>query len=84
MGSKQEIRRIVEDFASSGKTRTSVLPGARDFGQQKNNGKLIEVAIEPEQTDRGFALVLANGRRIESSWKFKEAEWLLLIRIAEV
>ena len=52
--------------------------------RQKNNGKLIEVAIEPEQTDRGFALVLANGRRIESSWKFKEAEWLLLIRIAEV
>jgi hypothetical protein len=28
-------------------------------------------------------LVLANGRRIESSWKFAEAELLRLIGVAE-
>jgi hypothetical protein len=31
----------------------------------------------------GFSLVLANGRRIESSWKFAEAELIRLIRAAE-
>ena len=31
----------------------------------------------------GFALVLANGRRIESSWGFAEADLLRLIRAAE-
>ena len=28
-------------------------------------------------------LVLANGRRIESSWKFAEADLTRLIRVAE-
>ena len=31
----------------------------------------------------GFALVLANGRRIESSWRFADADLLRLIRAAE-
>jgi hypothetical protein len=31
----------------------------------------------------GFVLVLANGRRIESSWRFAEAELMRLIRVAE-
>jgi len=41
------------------------------------------VAIEPQQAGPGFALMLANGRRIESSWKFAEADLLRLIRAAE-
>ena len=31
----------------------------------------------------GFTLVLGNGRRIESGWRFGEAELARLIRIAE-
>jgi hypothetical protein len=31
----------------------------------------------------GFALVLGNGRRIESGWRFGDAELARLIRIAE-
>jgi hypothetical protein len=31
----------------------------------------------------GFALVLANGRRIESAWGFAEADLVRLIRAAE-
>jgi hypothetical protein len=31
----------------------------------------------------GFTLVLANGRRIESSWSFTEADLQRLIRAAE-
>ena len=49
---------------------------------QKGKPKLVEVAIE-EQPTAGFVLVLANGRRIESSWKFAEAELMQLIRAAE-
>jgi hypothetical protein len=49
---------------------------------QKTKPKLVEVAIEA-QPSPGFVLVLASGRRIESSWKFGEAELLRLIRVAE-
>ena len=38
--------------------------------------------MEPEPA-AGFVLVLGNGRRIESSWKFVEADLLRLIRTAE-
>jgi hypothetical protein len=37
-------------------------------------------AVEPEP---GFALVLGNGRRIESGWRFGDAELGRLIRVAE-
>jgi hypothetical protein len=49
---------------------------------QKGKAKLVEVAIEG-QPSAGFVLVLANGRRIESSWRFVEAELTRLIRVAE-
>ena len=91
MRSKQEIRRIVEGFASSGKTRREycaehgISISTLDYWRRKHNPKpkLVEVAIEPQQTGPGFALVLANGRRIESSWKFTEADLLRVIRAAE-
>jgi hypothetical protein len=45
---------------------------------------LVRVRLEsaPER-DRGFVLVLGNGRRIESGWKFGDAELARLIRVAE-
>ena len=49
---------------------------------QKSKPKLVEVAIEAGAPG-GFALVLGNGRRIESSWQFGEAELGRLIRVAE-
>jgi len=92
MRRKQEIRRIVESFASSGKTRREyceehgISITTLDYWRRKHNTKpkLMEVAIEPQQPGSGFALVLGNGRRIESSWKFAEADLLRLIRAAEV
>ena len=91
MRSKQAIRRIVEGFASSGKTRREycqehgISISTLDYWRRKHTSKakLMEVAIEPQQAGPGFALVLANGRRIESSWKFAEADLLRLIRAAE-
>jgi hypothetical protein len=91
MRSKQEIRRIVDSFASSGKTRREycaehgISVATLDIGRRKHNPKpkLMEVSIEPRQTGPGFAVVLANGRRIESSWEFDEVDLLRLIHAAE-
>ena len=90
MRSKQEIRGIVEGFAKSGMTRReycekhNVPITTFDYWRsaQKRKPKLIEVAVET-QPRAGFVLVLSNGRRIESAWKFSEAELLRLIRVAE-
>jgi hypothetical protein len=90
MRSKREIRSIVKDFAQSGLTRREYCEKHKisittlDYWRrtQKSKPKLVEVAIET-QPSAGFALVLTNGRRIESSWKFTEADLLRLIRAAE-
>ena len=90
MRSKQEIRGIVDGFVKSGMTRREYCEKHNipittfDYWRraQKSKPKLVEVAIEA-QPSAGFALVLANGRRIESSWKFAEADLLRLIRVAE-
>ena len=90
MRSKQEIRGIVDGFAKSGMTRREYCEKHNipittfDYWRraQKRKPRLVEVAIE-NQPSAGFALVLANGRRIESSWNFAEAELLRLIRVAE-
>jgi hypothetical protein len=50
----------------------------------KQKPTLVPVAIEEaHRLLAGFALVLANGRRIESSWSFAEADLQRLIRALE-
>jgi hypothetical protein len=90
MRSKREIRSIVDRFADSGLTRREYcekheIPiSTLDYWRRTRNArpKLVEVAIEAQPVG-GFALVLANGRRIESSWRFAEADLTRLIRVAE-
>jgi hypothetical protein len=90
MRSKQEIRGIVDGFEKSGMTRREYCEKHKiaittlDYWRraQKSKPKLVEVAIEAQPAG-GFALVLGNGRRIESSWKFAEADLTRLIRVAE-
>jgi len=89
--SAEEIRRTIEEFRSSGLTR-------REFSQrhhipvttldywrrsQAGQARLVEVEVAASEPAPGFTLGLANGRRIESSWSFGEAELVRLIRIAE-
>jgi hypothetical protein len=91
MPSKQAIQRIVDDFARSGLTR-------RAFCEQHNipittldywrrakrrSPRLIAIEVESLEPSTGFALVLANGRRIESSWQFQQSDLERLIRAAE-
>jgi hypothetical protein len=88
MAIKPEIRRIVEGYESSEMTRRAYstkhnIPiTTLDYWRrtQKNKPTLVEVELEPSPAASGFALVLANGRRIESSWSFAEADLLRLIR----
>jgi hypothetical protein len=92
MRSKEEIRRIVEGFAKSGMRRREYCAKHRvamttlDYwrrAHREQKPRLVEVEVEPAQAAGGFALVLANGRRIESSWNFVEANLEKLIRAAE-
>ena len=90
MLSTEEKQRLVDGFAQSGLTRREYcekhnLPVTTfDYWRhvRKSKTRLVEVAVEPEPA-AGFVLVLANGRRIECSWKFAEADLLRLIRTAE-
>jgi len=90
MRSKEEIRGLVDGFAKSGMRRREYCEkhnigiSTLDYWRRarKREPKLVEVAIEGQPTV-GFVLVLANGRRIESSWKFVEVELTRLIRVAE-
>jgi hypothetical protein len=89
MASKEEMRRIAEGYPSSGMTRReycakhNMSMSTLDYWRSKRKLKLARVAIEPPQYGSGFTLTLANGRRIESSWGFAEADLQRLIRAAE-
>ena len=90
MASKEEKRRLVGGLRDKRDDAAGVLREAQHRDQHagllassKRKPRLVEVAIEPQQSGPGFALVLANGRRIESSWRFAEADLLRLIRVAE-
>lgn len=86
-----EMKRVVEEYDNSGLTR-------REFCQRRGlavttfdywrrelaaKPKLVKVEVAARESSAHFTLALANGRRIESSWQFGEAELARLIRIAE-
>lgn len=89
--SADEIRRIIEEFKSSGLTRGAfcqqhdIAVTTFDYwrGAQARQQRLVEVEVAASEPAQGFKLVLVNGRHIESSWRFAEAELIRLIRIAE-
>jgi len=93
MRSKQEVRKLIDGFANSGMTRREYCArhnmgiSTLDYWrrvEKKSHPKLVEVAIETQpQPTGGFTLVLANGRRIEGSWKFSAADLTRLIHVAE-
>lgn len=89
MVNEKERQRIVAEFGRSGMTRGQycakhkLAASTLDYWRrQAKPPKLVEVAITPSSS-AGFSLVLINGRRIESSWRFDEAGLARLIRAAE-
>lgn len=91
----EEMERLVEGYQASGLTRTeycrrqgvpvTTLDYYRGKQTRKEKGRLVKVTVERETAEPHsvFTLVLANGRRIESGWKYGEAELARLIRICE-
>jgi hypothetical protein len=89
----EEIEQLLKEFESSGRRRSDFCREAgmalstlgRYLKRQRGSGQgLVRVRLQPApEQAAGFALVLGNGRRIESGWGFGEAELARLIRIAE-
>lgn len=86
-----DIRRIIQEFESSGQTRREFCQGRRipvttlDYWRRAHSQRprLVQVEVAASEPGAGFTLSLANGRRIESGWRFGEAEMARLIRVAE-
>ena len=96
--SADERRQLVAEYRTSGMTRrqfcelhqlslTTLESWKRAERTVPASPQLIAVKVEPDaariEADHGFTLHLANGRRIEASWRFQDAELSRLIRIAE-
>ncbi len=89
--SAADIRRMVEEFQSSGQTRREfcqrnhIAVTTFDYWRraQSRRARLVEVQVAASEPSASFTLSLTNGRRIESSWEFGDAELIRLIRIAE-
>ena len=91
--STDEIEQVLEQYRTSGLTQIEYCRQAgmalstlsrylrrRGTDQQQ----LMRVHVESDaESGAGFALVLGNGRRIESGWRFGEAELARLIRVVE-
>jgi hypothetical protein len=89
----EEVEELLKEFELSGRTRTDFCREAgialstlgRYLKRQRGGQGLVRVRLQSAtEQAAGFALVLGNGRRIESGWGFGEVELARLIRIAEV
>lgn len=91
--SAEEIEQLLEQYRASGMIQIEYCRQAgialSTLGRylRRHGGsdqRLIRVNLESAPNgDRGFVLVLGNGRRIESGWRFGDAELARLIRVAE-
>jgi len=93
-----EMRRTLEEYGASGLGRREFCEQRRiplttfDYWRREHAAKarkqgkpprLVKVEVAASESAGQFTLNLANGRRIESSWRFADAELARLIRIAE-
>ena len=77
-----------EEFCRTHRIARSTLDFWRRRSGNKAGVKLVSVKVAPEAqpacaTWTGFVLSLPNGRRIETTWQFGDADLTRLIRIAE-
>jgi hypothetical protein len=90
---ESEMKRVVEEFHASGLTRhefcrqRGIPITTLDYWRRRMQGKprLVKVKLAtPEATaPESFTLRLANGRSIDSCWRFDEEQLARLIRVAE-
>lgn len=86
-----EMRLVIEEYAASGLGRKQFCEQRGmtlttfDYWRRELRGKprLLKVKVAASEPMGQFVLTLANGRRIESSWRFSDDELARLIRVAE-
>ena len=93
-----EMRQVLEEYAASGLSRREfcqqrgIALTTFDYwrrahavkpGRKTRRPRMVAVEVAHGEPPPSFALSLANGRRIECSWRFADAELARLIRIAE-
>jgi hypothetical protein len=86
-----EMRLVIEEYAASGLGRKQfceqrgITLTTFDYWRRELRGKprLLKVKVAASGPMGQFVLMLANGRRIESSWRFSDDELARLIRVAE-
>jgi hypothetical protein len=89
--SAEQIRRPIDEYGASGLTGGKfckchhVPVTTLDYWRrsQPRKPRLVEVKVAANEIPPGFTLILANGRRIESSRRFAEAELSRLIQLVE-
>ena len=91
--SAEEIRALLRGYETSGLTRreycsrVGIPVGSFDYyrhqASRKKSLRLVRVEVQPARSSGAFTLVLANGRRIESTWHFGDDELARLIRVVE-
>jgi hypothetical protein len=89
--SGNKVGDILREFGNSGLTRREfcqrhgIAVTTLDYWRRRDSGRprLVEVEVAPRESAGQFTLMLANGRRIECSWRYGDAELARLIRIAE-
>jgi UDP-N-acetylmuramoylalanine-D-glutamate ligase len=92
----EEIQRMLEGYRQSGMKRVEYCRSqgipvtTLDYYLHRQSlqarprlAKVTVVTAEAAEQARSFALVLRNGRRIESGWNFQEGDLARLIRVAE-
>jgi hypothetical protein len=89
----EEIHRLLEGYRRRSVTRaeycrergvsTSTLDYHLRRESLKRQPRIARVELAPSGAASTFALLLRNGRRIESSWSFRDPDLARLIRIAE-
>jgi hypothetical protein len=93
-----EMRRVLEEYAASGLSRRdfcrqrSIALTTFDYWRrehamkgrkQERRSRMVAVEVANAEAGPNFTLSLANGRRIECSWRFADVDLARLIRIAE-
>ena len=86
-----EMKRVVEEYEKSGVTRREfcqrrgMAVTTFDYWRRELGGKpkLVKVEVAAPEPATHFRLSLANGRGIESEWRFAEADLARLIRVVE-
>ena len=91
--SEEQIEQLLEQYRASGLSQVEysrqagvVLSTLGRYLRRHTTAEqgLVRVKLEPaSEPTGGFALVLANGRRIETTWRFTDVELARLIRVAE-